>query len=173
MMNIGEAAGASGVSAKMIRHYEELGLLPQARRTDSGYRQYEQNEVQTLRFIRHARDLGFSLSEIAELVGLWQNRRRPSRQVTTDRSAPSSMAWQEMLRCRTGQRASEPRLAPGTASPDETRANTHGTSAVVHAQTTCPIMFRRETLPHLRRDPVGHPAPHPGRDGGDHAVPGW
>ena len=81
MMNIGEAAGASGVSAKMIRHYEELGLLPEARRTDSGYRQYEQNEVQTLRFIRHARDLGFSLSEIAELVGLWQNRRRPSRQV--------------------------------------------------------------------------------------------
>jgi len=81
MMNIGDAAGASGVSAKMIRHYEELGLLPQARRTESGYRQYEQNEVQTLRFIRHARDLGFSLSEIAELVGLWQNRRRPSRQV--------------------------------------------------------------------------------------------
>lgn len=81
MMNIGEAAGASGVSAKMIRHYEELGLLPEARRTESGYRQYEQNEVQTLRFIRHARDLGFSLSEIAELVGLWQNRRRPSRQV--------------------------------------------------------------------------------------------
>lgn len=81
MMNIGEAAGASGVSAKMIRHYEELGLLPEARRADSGYRQYEQNEVQTLRFIRHARDLGFSLSEIAELVGLWQNGRRPSRQV--------------------------------------------------------------------------------------------
>ena len=80
-MNIGDAAGASGVSAKMIRHYEEIGLLPQARRTESGYRQYEQNEVQTLRFIRHARDLGFSLSEIAELVGLWQNRRRPSRQV--------------------------------------------------------------------------------------------
>ena len=81
MMNIGEAAGASGVSAKMIRHYEELGLLPEARRTDSGYRQYEQNEVHTLRFIRHARDLGFSLSDIAELVSLWQNRRRPSRQV--------------------------------------------------------------------------------------------
>lgn len=81
MMNIGEAAGASGVSAKMIRHYEGLGLLPEARRTESGYRQYEKNEVQTLRFIRHARDLGFSLAEIAELVGLWQNRRHPSRQV--------------------------------------------------------------------------------------------
>jgi MerR family copper efflux transcriptional regulator len=81
MMNIGEAAGASGVSAKMIRHYEELGLLPEARRTGSGYRQYEQAEVQTLRFIRRSRDLGFSLAEIAELVSLWQDRKRPSRQV--------------------------------------------------------------------------------------------
>ena len=81
MMNIGEAASTSGVSAKMIRHYEELGLLPEARRTESGYRQYEQADVHTLRFIRHSRDLGFSLSEIAELVSLWQNRRRPSRQV--------------------------------------------------------------------------------------------
>lgn len=80
-MNIGEAASASGVSAKMIRHYEELALLPAARRTESGYRQYEQNDVQTLRFIRHSRDLGFSLTEIAELLSLWQNRRRPSRQV--------------------------------------------------------------------------------------------
>jgi MerR family copper efflux transcriptional regulator len=65
----------------MIRHYEELGLLPEATRTESGYRQYEQADVHTLRFIRHSRDLGFSLSEIAELVSLWQNRRRPSRQV--------------------------------------------------------------------------------------------
>ena len=81
MMNISQAASASGVSAKMIRHYEELGLLPAAQRTESGYRQYERNDVHTLRFIRHSRDLGFSLTEIAELVSLWQNRRRPSRQV--------------------------------------------------------------------------------------------
>ena len=81
MMNIGQAASASGVSAKMIRHYEALSLLPAARRTESGYRQYEQNDVHTLRFIRHSRDLGFSLAEIAQLLSLWQNRRRPSRQV--------------------------------------------------------------------------------------------
>lgn len=80
-MNIGEAAGASGVSAKVIRRDEELGLLPQAWCTKSGYRQYEQADVHTHRFIRHSRDLGFSLSEIAELVSSWQNRRRPSRQV--------------------------------------------------------------------------------------------
>ena len=80
-MNIGAAAKASGVSAKMIRHYEQVGLLPAAARTEAGYRQYDGSDVHTLRFIRQSRDLGFSIPEIGELVGLWQNRRRPSRQV--------------------------------------------------------------------------------------------
>jgi MerR family copper efflux transcriptional regulator len=77
-MNIGEAAQRSGVSAKMVRHYESLGLLPQVVRTDAGYRQYGDKEVHTLRFIRRARDLGFGMAEIAELLKLWQNRRRAS-----------------------------------------------------------------------------------------------
>lgn len=81
IMNIGQAAKGSGISAKMIRHYEEVGLVPAPNRTDSGYRQYSKSEVHTLRFIRHARDLGFSIRQIGELVDLWQNRRRPSRQV--------------------------------------------------------------------------------------------
>jgi MerR family copper efflux transcriptional regulator len=81
MLNIGQAAAASGVSAKMIRHYEEVGLLPAARRTESGYRQYGDADVQTLRFVRHSRDLGFSIPEIAQLVSLWQDRSRPSREV--------------------------------------------------------------------------------------------
>lgn len=80
-MNIGEAARQSGVSAKMVRHYESLGLLPAVARTDSGYRQYGSTEVHTLRFIKRARDLGFSMTEIAELVGLWRNRRRSSANV--------------------------------------------------------------------------------------------
>jgi Cu(I)-responsive transcriptional regulator len=80
-MNIGQAAKASGVSAKMIRHYESVGLFPQPNRTEAGYRQYSAQQVHTLRFIRQARDLGFSIGQISELLGLWQNRRRPSRKV--------------------------------------------------------------------------------------------
>ena len=81
IMSIGQASKISGVSAKMIRHYEEVGLVPAPERTDSGYRQYSGRDVHTLRFIRQARDLGFSIPQIGDLVGLWQNRRRPSRSV--------------------------------------------------------------------------------------------
>lgn len=79
--NIGQAASQSGVSAKMIRHYETLGLLPAVPRTDAGYRQYGEAQIHTLRFIRRARLLGFSMVEIAELLKLWQNQSRASADV--------------------------------------------------------------------------------------------
>jgi len=80
-VNISEAAPRSGVSAKMIRHYESLSLLPKVGRTASGYRQSEPREVHTLRFVRRSRQLGFSMVEIAALLKLWQNRRRSSADV--------------------------------------------------------------------------------------------
>src|SRR5674476_616967 len=78
---IGVAARLSNVSAKMVRHYESLGLLAAVARTDSGYRQYNAADVRTLQFIKRGRDLGFSMVEIAELVGLWHNRKRASASV--------------------------------------------------------------------------------------------
>jgi MerR family transcriptional regulator, copper efflux regulator len=80
-MNIGEAARQSGVSAKMVRHYESLGLLPKVARTEAGYRQYDEPTIHTLQFIRRGRDLGFTMHEIKELLGLWRNRRRASADV--------------------------------------------------------------------------------------------
>ena len=142
MMNIGEAAQASGVSAKMIRHYEEVGVLPAARRTNAGYRQYDESAVHMLRFIRHSRDLGFSIPEITELVRLWQNRRRPSRQVKAlaeahiqelERKAAELLAMKSALEhlvtcCRGDDRPECPildELASGAASAPPGNGATH------------------------------------------------
>ncbi|MDE1998547.1 MAG: Cu(I)-responsive transcriptional regulator [Burkholderiales bacterium] len=77
-VNIGEASKITGISQKMVRHYESLGLLAHPPRTDSGYRLYDEDSINTLHFIRRARDLGFGIPEIGELLDLWRNRRRSS-----------------------------------------------------------------------------------------------
>lgn len=80
-MNIGEAAQRSGVSAKMIRYYEEIGMMPAAGRKANGYRDYDDPDVAALQFLRRARDLGFSMEETRDLLTLWRDRSRPSREV--------------------------------------------------------------------------------------------
>ncbi len=80
-MNIGQASKRSGVSQRMIRHYETIGLIPKAARRDSGYHDYDDADMHTLSFIRRARDLGFPINEIAQLLALWQDRSRTSADV--------------------------------------------------------------------------------------------
>lgn len=80
-MNIGEAAAASGVSAKMIRYYEQIGVIKPPARSAAGYRVYSDNEVNALRFVRRARDLGFTGEQISELMELWLDRSRASADV--------------------------------------------------------------------------------------------
>jgi Cu(I)-responsive transcriptional regulator len=80
-MNIGQASKASGVSAKMIRYYEGVGLVRPASRTSANYREFSAREVNELRFIKRARNLGFSVEEIAKLLELWRDQGRPSREV--------------------------------------------------------------------------------------------
>ena len=78
MMNISQAATATGLTARMIRHYEKIGLLRDTRRTASGYRLFDEQDIHTLRFIQRARSLGFSIEQIGQLLALWQDRERSS-----------------------------------------------------------------------------------------------
>lgn len=109
--NIGQAARLSGVSAKMVRHYETLGLLPAVSRTGAGYRQYTDREVHTLRFVKRSRDLGFSMAEIAQLLKLWQNRRRSSSDVRRIATKQMAELEQRIAQMRAMKRSLEQLVA--------------------------------------------------------------
>jgi Cu(I)-responsive transcriptional regulator len=100
-MNIGRASERSGVSAKMIRYYESIGLLPAAARRANGYRDYGDQDIAILQFVRHTRDLGFPLEEVAALLALWGDKKRPSREVKRLAEAHIANLEQRMRDMRT------------------------------------------------------------------------
>jgi MerR family copper efflux transcriptional regulator len=143
-MNIGQAAAASGVSAKMVRHYESIGLIAPGQRTQSGYRQYSEREVHLLRFIRQARSLGFPLEQIRILLSLWQDTGRASADVK--RLAASHIAeLDERIRALSDMRDTLQTLAnacSGDSRPDcpilHDLAEGHGGQCAHHAATDQP-----------------------------------
>ena len=123
-MNIGQASASSGVSQRMIRHYEAIGLTPKAARRASRYRDYDERDVHTLRFIRRARDLGFPIEEIGKLLALWQDRSRASGDVKA-----LALARAEELRRK------ERELKAMRRTLEELARNCHG-----DARPDCPIL---------------------------------
>ena len=132
-MKIGQASAACGVSERMIRHYEKIGLMPKAARRDSGYRDYDERDVHTLRFIGRARDLGFPIEEIGKLLALWQDRSRASADVKALASARA-----------TELRHKERALQSMRRSLEQLARDCHG-----DARPDCPI------LQDLAADPAG------------------
>jgi Cu(I)-responsive transcriptional regulator len=119
-VSIGQAARLSGISPKMLRHYESLALLGAVHRTESNYRQYSLADVHTLRFIRRARDMGFSLVDIAELVSLWHNRKRSSASVKRIAHQHQQALNERIEALQAMQRSLETLLClcPGDGRPD-------------------------------------------------------
>ncbi|MDO4906017.1 MAG: Cu(I)-responsive transcriptional regulator [Lautropia sp.] len=116
-MNIGEAARATGLSAKMIRYYEQIGLIPPAGRTDSGYRAYSKTDIDRLHFIRRSRDLGFSVAEIRDLLSLWHDESRQSADVK--RLAQRHLARLEAKMAEMQQLADTLKMLIGSCAGDE------------------------------------------------------
>jgi MerR family transcriptional regulator, copper efflux regulator len=119
-VNIGQASTKSGVSQRMIRHYEAIGLIPKAARRDSGYRDYDERDVHTLRFIRRARDLGFPIEEIRQLLALWHDRSRASADVKALASARADELRRKELEIQAMRRSLEQlaRTCHGDDRPD-------------------------------------------------------
>lgn len=145
-MNIGDAAARSGVSAKMIRYYERIGLIPPAARTGSGYRDYDASEVHMLRFIARARDLGFPIAEIGGLLDLWRDKDRRSADV-------KALAQARVRDLRH-------RIAHLQDMADTLEALAQ--SCAGNERPDCPILQRLETPAGTAPVPAEHPPARPG-----------
>lgn len=131
-MKIGQASAASGISERMIRHYEKIGLMPTAARRQSGYRDYTNRDVNTLAFIGRARDLGFSIEDIGKLLQLWQDRGRASADV-------KAVALARVAELRRKER----QLHEMRRSLEHLAASCHGDD-----RPECPILGGLEGNPH-------------------------
>lgn len=132
-VNIGEAAQLSGVTSKMIRHYEDIGLIAKVARSSNGYRMYSEHEVHTLRFIKRAREFGFSIAHIAQLLSLWRNQRASSEVKMLARRHIAEL--DEKIAAMLGMRDALARLlqhCPGDAQPDCPVIDALATEAVPH-----------------------------------------
>ena len=119
-MNIGQTSKRTGISQRMIRHYESIGLIPKAARRESGYRDYDDKDVHTLRFIRRARDIGFPIGEIGKLLALWQDRSRASADVKALATARAEELKRKELEIRSMRQSLEQlaRECQGDGWPD-------------------------------------------------------
>ena len=136
-MKIGQASSASGVSQRMIRHYEKVGLIPAAARRDSGYRDYDATDVHTLAFIGRARDLGFGIEEIRQLLGLWQDRSRASAEVKA-----LALARAAELKAKARQLDSMRRSLERLAADSPAHERTHRAQRLAAARSTCSPVSR-------------------------------
>lgn len=152
-MIIGQAAAETGVSAKMIRYYESIGLLPAAQRTEAGYRVYSAADLHTLRFIRRARDLGFSMEAIAELLALWRDRSRHSADVKRLAEAQISALTEKIaaMQAMVGTLSHLAHCCHGDARPDCPILEELATSPATLSQTPEPAGARPPRKPSGRK----------------------
>lgn len=160
-MNIGEAAKAAGVTAKMIRHYEEQGLIAEAARTDAGYRQYTERDVSALKFIRQCRSLGFSMKQIAQLLTLWADADRQSRDVkalASEHIAELERKMEEMAQMKAAleRLASDCRGDEGAHCPILEQLSGHAAPPIAPAATKTTASRGHATARRPRQDDVHH-----------------
>jgi Cu(I)-responsive transcriptional regulator len=171
-LNIGEAAAAAGVTPKMIRHYESLGMIPQVQRTEAGYRLYSPREVAMLRFIRQSRALGFSVKQIESLLALWRDEHRASREVK-DVARKQLAELEERQREIDEMRATLSRLVSMCRGDDDPHCAILDKLAEATAPAAAPVRPAKKNLKEVRAGsaaPARKNCPPPAPEAAGHAA---